>query len=173
MCWRVLSIVRIIGPGHGGLKLGVSLASWERMRARGYHKHMGDSLVCWKCGASLEDVPLPIGRREECPACSADLHVCRMCEFYDTSVSRSCREPIADEVRDKERANFCGYFKAVPGAHEAGDRAAADEAKAKLAALFGEPDAAGDGDGKRPQSEAEAAKERLERLFGIDEKKDE
>ncbi len=95
-----------------------------------------------------------------------------MCEFYDTSVSRSCREPIADEVRDKERANFCGYFKPIPGAYQAKDGAAADEAKAKLASLFGDADGSEDGSRKGPQSEAEAAKEKLNRLFGIDEKKD-
>ena len=95
-----------------------------------------------------------------------------MCEFYDTSVSRSCREPIADEVRDKERANFCGYLKPIPGVYQAKDGTAADEAKAKLASLFGDADGSEDGSGEGPQSEAEAAKDKLNRLFGIDEKKD-
>ncbi len=53
---------------------------------------------------------MPLRRRDECPACSADLHVCRLCEFYDTSVAKSCREPVAEEVTDKERANFCDFF---------------------------------------------------------------
>lgn len=132
---------------------------------------MSNFLVCWKCGASLADVLIPFSRREECPACHADLHVCRMCEFYDTSVSRSCREPIADEVRDKERANFCGYFKPIPDAYQARDGTAADEAKAKLSSLFGDADGSEDGSGKPRQSEAEAARDKLNRLFGIDEKK--
>lgn len=127
------------------------------------------SLVCWKCGAALTDVLLPMARREECPACGVDLHVCRMCEFYDTSVAKSCREPVADEVRDKERANFCGYFKPVPGAFREAGTAEADEAKARLAALFGEPqpdDATGSA-----ESEADAAKKKLEQLFGGDDRK--
>ncbi len=37
-----------------------------------------------------------------------------MCIFYDTKVSKACREPIADQVRDKNRANFCGYFQPNP-----------------------------------------------------------
>lgn len=130
--------------------------------------------VCWKCGASLEDMPVPIGRRDECPSCSADLHVCRMCGFYDPSVSQSCREPVADEVYDKEKANFCGYFKVNPRAHQSGDSSEAEAAKSKLAALFGEEgterSSGGAEDG--PQSEAEAAKAKLEQLFGIDGKKD-
>lgn len=133
---------------------------------------MSDPLVCWKCGAGLEDLPTPFGRREECPACHADLHVCRMCEFYDTSVSRSCREPIADEVRDKERANFCGYFQAISGAYRSRDIGAAEEARSKLAGLFGDADGSDERAGKKLHSEEAAAKEKLNQLFGIDEKKD-
>ena len=101
--------------------------------------------------------------------CRADLHVCRLCAFYDPSVSRSCREPIADEVGDKERANFCGYFTALPGAHKPADSSAADAARAKLSDLFGDGDVKADrADGK---SEGDAARRDLERLFGIDDKK--
>jgi len=133
---------------------------------------MSSPLLCWKCGASLEEVLIPFSRRAECSACHADLHVCRMCEFYDTSVSRSCREPVADEVRDKERANFCGYFKPIPGAYQGEDTTAADDAKSKLGALFGDTDDSQDNAGSSAQSESDAAREKLNRLFGIDEKKD-
>jgi hypothetical protein len=130
---------------------------------------VAEPLVCWKCGTSLDGLPVPLGRREECPQCRADLHVCRLCAFYDPSVSRSCREPIADEVGDKERANFCGYFTALPGAHKPADSAAADAARAKLSDLFGDGDVKADrADGK---SEGDAARRDLERLFGIDDKK--
>jgi len=96
-----------------------------------------DPLQCWKCGASLPELPMPLSRREECPACHADLRVCRLCEFYDPTVSRSCREPIADHVSDKERANFCGYFKPRPNANDGNSQSAADTARAELEALFG------------------------------------
>ncbi len=130
---------------------------------------VAEPLVCWKCGTSLDGLPVPLGRREECPQCRADLHVCRLCAFYDPSVSRSCREPIADEVGDKERANFCGYFTALPGAHKPADSSAADAARAKLSDLFGDGDVKADrADGK---SEGDAARRDLERLFGIDDKK--
>lgn len=95
-----------------------------------------------------------------------------MCEFYDTSVAKSCREPVADEVRDKERANFCGYFKPIPDTYQSKDSGEADEAKAKLAALFGDDEAAKDDAASGSKSEADAAREKLERLFGIDGKKD-
>ena len=96
----------------------------------------GAPIVCWKCGASLADLGLPFGRREECRACRAELHVCRMCRFYDTRKAKSCAEPVADEVQDKARANFCGYFVAA-GGRFAARSGAEDGARDALEALFG------------------------------------
>ncbi len=92
-------------------------------------------LDCWKCGASLAEFSLPYSRTEYCRACRAELHVCRMCRFYDTSKAKSCSEPVADEVQDKSRANFCGYFQPVGGRYR--PRADADDqARAALESLF-------------------------------------
>jgi hypothetical protein len=98
---------------------------------------VSDGLRCWKCGASLTALSLPLRRLEECLACHAELHVCLMCEFYDVSVAKSCRETVAEEVKDKQHANFCDYFRSSEGAYRPGDRSAADKAKAELDALFG------------------------------------
>ena len=94
-------------------------------------------LVCWKCGASLAALTLPLRRLEECPQCRAELHVCRMCVDYDTGVAKHCREPTAEEVREKTRANFCDFFQPRPGAWIAPNTAAADRARADLEKLFG------------------------------------
>jgi len=96
-----------------------------------------NGLRCWKCGGSLADYSLPLRRLEECRACGAELHVCRMCEFYDTSKAKHCREPIAEEVKDKTQANFCDYFRPTPDAWRPGERSAADEARSQLETLFG------------------------------------
>lgn len=117
-------------------------------------------LVCWKCGASLEGLSLPLRREDECRACGAALHACRLCEFYDTSVAKSCREPVAEEVKDKTRSNFCDYFKPRADAFGAAS-GEADRSKAELEALFGGPSDGGSGSG--PEDEARA---RLEELFG-------
>ena len=98
---------------------------------------MAHDLVCWKCGASLAALTLPLRRLEECPKCRAQLHVCRMCVHYDTRVASHCREPTAEEVRDKEHANFCDFFKPRPAAHVAASTAEVDQARAKLDRLFG------------------------------------
>jgi hypothetical protein len=98
---------------------------------------MDHGLRCWKCGVSLADYSLPLRRLEECRDCHAELHVCRMCEFYDTTKAKHCREPIAEEVKDKTQANFCDYFKPTPAAYRPAQLSAAEHARARLDALFG------------------------------------
>ena len=95
---------------------------------------MTDALVCWKCGSSLADLSLPLLRTEECRACRAELHVCLMCRFYDTTKARQCAEPVAEPVQNKERANFCGYFEPVAGRFR--PPTGKDYDKAALEALF-------------------------------------
>ena len=98
---------------------------------------MDHGLRCWKCGASLGDYTLPLRRLEECRVCHAELHCCRMCEFYDTSKAKHCREPVAEEVKDKTVANFCDYFRATPAAYRPEALPAAEPARADLEHLFG------------------------------------
>ncbi|MGD2055336.1 MAG: hypothetical protein PVJ15_00905 [Gammaproteobacteria bacterium] len=112
-------------------------------------------LVCWKCGASLEQEPLPLARLAECRACHADLHVCRLCEFFAPRVARQCREPVAEEVQDKERANFCDYFQPRPDAFIAPDTQPARTARRQLETLFG------DGNGARESDDEASASDSL------------
>lgn len=122
---------------------------------------MSNSAVCWKCGASLAQLSLPLLRHDACKACGAQLHVCKLCRFYDITVAKQCREPIAEIVIDKERANFCDYFELRLDAYVA-PQAAADKARAELDALFGgAPRAA-----NAVKSAEDAARAALENLFG-------
>ena len=98
---------------------------------------MAHDLVCWKCGVSLAQLSLPLLRRDECPQCRAELHVCRMCVDYDTRVAKHCREPTAEEVREKTQANFCDHFKPKVGTYVAPNTAEVDASRAALDALFG------------------------------------
>ena len=98
---------------------------------------MGHDLSCWKCGASLAGLSLPLRRLDVCPKCAVELHVCKLCVDYDIRVAKYCREPTAEEVRDKERANFCDHFKPRAGAWRPTDVAAIDAARAELERLFG------------------------------------
>jgi hypothetical protein len=120
---------------------------------------MTEALVCWKCGAPLAGVPLPLSRRAECPACHAELHVCRLCRYYDTRINGQCTEDRAEEVREKERANFCDYFKPKAGAYTARG-AKTRAAQAAVDALFGgTPESGADA------SKSDATRDRLDQMF--------
>jgi len=98
---------------------------------------MADSLHCWRCGAGLEDLSLPLSRLDECPECTVYLHVCRMCSHFDLAVSRACCEDDAEEVQEKERANFCDYFSPSAQAFDTGIAVADSKARTQLDGLFG------------------------------------
>lgn len=92
-------------------------------------------MICWKCHKET-NIEKPV-RGDECPNCHADLHVCKACDFYESGSHNDCRESSAEFVSDKERSNFCDYFRAsTKGVTGAGgiDKAAA--AKDAFNALF-------------------------------------
>ena len=124
------------------------------------------TLTCWNCAAALVDIPLPLGARAQCRACRASLPACRMCIFFDRTVSKQCREPVAEEVQDKTRSNFCRYLQPTPRAFSAKDTGKAQAAQSELDALFELPATA---DNDSP-SDPDAARQQLDQLFGLDKK---
>ena len=82
-----------------------------------------------------------------------------MCRFYDPGVPRKCTEDDAEEVIEKERVNFCEWFK--PAALEFDPTQAADESRARneLASLFG------NGNGDEAGSDDNAALRDADDLF--------
>lgn len=127
-------------------------------------------MQCWKCGEKLKQLLLPFSRYEECSYCKADLHACIACKHYDSSVADACREDRADFILEKEKANFCDYFKVNTRAYLKQDDSEAIAARAKLAALFGETEEESSEVLKNTstQSEADKALAELKRLFGDD-----
>lgn len=81
-----------------------------------------------------EIVAAKIHIRDECPACGRDLHICLNCEFFDANAYRQCRESIGEPVQDKEKANYCDFFRAAKsGAAQGGSE---NDAIKKLNNLF-------------------------------------
>ena len=72
---------------------------------------------CWHCGRVFDD--LELAREAVCAGCGKALHACRNCVFYRPGRANDCLEPIADHVVDKQRPNFCDYFKPHRGAYQA------------------------------------------------------
>jgi len=88
------------------------------------------------CAACQKEIPADrlIGRQDQCPFCRADLHCCLNCGFYEWGVYNDCREPQADRVVEKNRSNFCDYFRFKDAAQK--NNASAASPKDKLEALF-------------------------------------
>lgn len=124
---------------------------------------MSTSFTCWKCAVKLHNIILPMSRREECAQCAADLHVCKMCEFYQSN-SR-CDEDRAEHISDTERANFCDYFKPSEQVNLQKKQQSSAAAKAKLAALFGDevPEVDNQDESLTP---AELAEKKLREMLG-------
>lgn len=135
-----------------------------------------DNLLCWNCGASLEAVPRPISRHEQCPTCFEALHCCRLCRHYRKDLTGECDEERADPPVVKENANFCDWFRPNVRAFAGARPARSASAQDKLNALFGEPD-----DAEAPADESTdhpaddeplspeaAARARLDDLFSKD-----
>jgi hypothetical protein len=72
-------------------------------------------------------------RKDLCPRCRRDLHACVQCRFYDPGYHNRCREPRAEMVRDRDRANVCDYFELAPDRPAGSDP---DEAKRRLEEMF-------------------------------------
>jgi hypothetical protein len=66
--------------------------------------------LCRLCGRELE-IEATFSREGVCPCCGGYLHCCRNCHFFAGDISRGCKEPQAQEVRNKEGANFCDFFR--------------------------------------------------------------
>jgi len=64
---------------------------------------------CFHCKREL-DATRP-GRGDACPGCGSDVKVCLNCRFYERGAYNDCREPSAERVVNKDRANFCEFFE--------------------------------------------------------------
>jgi hypothetical protein len=98
-------------------------------------------MMCWimkTCHACGQEIATEkkICRRDVCTLCRADLHCCLNCAFHDVSVSKQCREPLAELVKDKNRANFCDYFVFAESRPSRPSNAEVDRTRKELDDLF-------------------------------------
>jgi hypothetical protein len=113
--------------------LFAELAYLDMMREHGHSGLM--SYSCFKCNAEVSvTTNQQVGFKESCQRCASDLHACRNCIFYDISSYNECRETSAERVVDKEKANYCDYFKFAEGSSSR--TKAQDDPRKKLDDLF-------------------------------------
>ena len=80
-----------------------------------------------------------------------------MCVHYDPAVPKQCAEDDAEEVREKDRLNFCDWFVASETAFDPARKSDEDQARASLDALFD--------DTPGTEGEADSAVSEAEKLF--------
>jgi hypothetical protein len=72
-----------------------------------------------ECAGCQTEIPISpgesVGFRDVCDRCRADLHVCLCCAHDEPSSYNECREPNAERVLDRDRANRCEYFRPREG----------------------------------------------------------
>lgn len=99
-----------------------------------------ESFYCHNCNNPLSLLvssgKVFVGRKDECPQCKEDLHICLNCQFYDTGAYNSCRESSAEVVLDKDRANFCDYFVFLQGDRRDSSTGGKEELLAAAEELF-------------------------------------
>ena len=120
--------------------------------------------MCWNCGAE-QDFSKSVYRNSTCSRCGADLHSCRGCSFYAPENHFGCRETVDQMVVEKDRANFCDFFRAGKNSKwtnigfSAKEKGAA--AALSAASLFGDPSLA-----EGACASADKARDAFASLFG-------
>jgi hypothetical protein len=83
--------------------------------------------LCWSCGFSITDQPLPLSTYAEC----------RHCQHFNPRLRADCDEPRAESHSEREKANFCDWLKLRREFVEPGEKAPSVDHKAELNTLFG------------------------------------
>lgn len=66
--------------------------------------------ICHFCSQEVK-IERKVFRNDSCPNCQQALHCCLNCEFYSEYSHNKCLEPQSEWVGDREKANFCEFFK--------------------------------------------------------------
>ena len=116
-------------------------------------------LTCWSCGELATEHPLPLSTYAECRFCRAQLHTCRLCQNWNPTLRTSCNEIRAEDVTDREKANFCNWFDPRPDAYQVQNEQELQSARTQLNSLFG------DNSAKYTSSAEQNTEQQLEELF--------
>jgi hypothetical protein len=89
---------------------------------------------CANCGAGYE---APVYRTSICRECGKELKTCTNCDHYAPGAAHDCREPVSEPVHEKNRSNFCDWFRPATDAGKgAAKKSSADNARKAFSDLF-------------------------------------
>lgn len=92
------------------------------------------SLNCFHCGKVIPENNL--GRQDTCENCGKDTRCCRNCQHYDKTCNNECREEQAMRQVEKEKGNFCDWFRARTGGSINASAPTKNDLKSAADALF-------------------------------------
>lgn len=92
---------------------------------------------CHKCGTPWVSEKKQPAVKDYCENCTAYLHCCKNCRFYDPSRHNECQIGTTEWVGDREGANFCDEFEFKDSEAQSKDTAKSAKAKDALDNLFG------------------------------------
>ena len=93
---------------------------------------------CYKCGKEWVSDKKQPSFKEFCDDCSAYLHCCLNCRFYDKHAHNHCRIPTTEWVADREGPNFCEDLEFADAAVESAGNEEKRNALDAFDALFDE-----------------------------------
>lgn len=86
---------------------------------------------CFHC-QKINQISDKVHFRDECESCGQDLHSCKQCQNYDEGSYNECKDPSADRILDKEKANYCDFYIVKAGV--AGEASSSSPSKSDLLA---------------------------------------
>ena len=66
---------------------------------------------CSNCGTAVSAKNSEITPESQCLKCSADLHSCKNCAYFDPAERFECSQPISQRVSPKDRGVDCEFFE--------------------------------------------------------------
>lgn len=93
----------------------------------------GEKVKCAACGAKA---PPHITLNSTCPNCSAELHTCRQCNYFDPSARFECSKTILARIVNKNARNTCDLFTPRTVVERETSSGAPTDARQAFAKLF-------------------------------------
>ncbi len=109
----------------------------EGPRGRGADQDKAIVFVCRACGEKRRNLT-DIRADTTCVRCGMDIHACRQCASFDTSVRFECTRPIPARIADKNTRNTCTFYEPAKSFDLAGSKSVntPEDARAAFDRLF-------------------------------------
>lgn len=140
------------GNGHGNGNGGFDRSRDERPRQPGPRlpidvtgprlPRMVQAVAASRCYNCATTLPAGTDFTGNCPKCSAALHCCKQCSYFEPSTRFQCLKPVPVRISPKDAANNCELFK--PRVTVARDGVAPPQPAASVAPHITEPKNASD-----------------------------